>query len=81
MNSLPLSHVALVIRTDFSDHHVWEAIAEAIIQPTEEDFRAHVEFVDDDAYRGLTVEQLLDILPNGEARVLHGRRQHRRPRA
>ena len=69
MKPLPLSRVALVIRTDFSDDQVWEAIAEAVVEPTEEDFRAYVEFVDDDAYRGLTVEQLLDLLPNGEARA------------
>ena len=65
MNPLPLSRVALVIRTDFSDHQAWEAI----VEPTEEDFCARVEFVDDDVYRSPTVEQLLDLLPNGEARA------------
>lgn len=69
MNPLPLSRVALVIRTDFSDQEMWEAIGAAIIRPTEEDFRAHVEFVDDGAYRGLTAGQLLDLLPDGDARA------------
>ncbi|GAB3886772.1 DUF6924 domain-containing protein [Kibdelosporangium lantanae] len=66
--NLPRSRVALVIRTDFSDQRTWEAIAAAIIQPTEEDFRAHVEFVDDNAYRGLAVEQWLDLVPDGDTR-------------
>jgi uncharacterized protein DUF6924 len=69
MNPLPLSRVALVIRTDFSDQQTWEAIGAAIVQPTQEDFRAHVEFVDDNAYRGLTTEQLLDLLPDGDVRA------------
>ncbi|MEV4320287.1 hypothetical protein [Actinocrispum sp. NPDC049592] len=69
MNPLPLSRVALVIRTDFSDQQTWEAIRAAISEPTQEDFRAHVEFVDDDAYRGLTTEQLLDLLPDSDTRA------------
>jgi hypothetical protein len=67
--TLPLSRVALVVRTDFSDQRTWEAIGAAITEPTEEDFRATVEFVDDDAYRGLTPEQLLDLLPDGDTRA------------
>ena len=69
MNPLPLSRVALVIRTDFSDQQMWETIGTAITQPTDDDFRANVEFVDDAAYRGLTAAQLLDLLPDGDMRA------------
>jgi len=68
MKPLPQSQAALVVRTDFSDHETWEAIGAAILQLTEEGFGAQVEFVDDAAYRGLTMEQLLDLVPEGEER-------------
>jgi hypothetical protein len=68
MKPLPQSQAALVIRTDFSDHQAWEAIGAAILQLTEEGFGAQVEFVDDAAYRGLTKEQLLDLVPEGDER-------------
>ncbi|REH46124.1 hypothetical protein BCF44_107257 [Kutzneria buriramensis] len=66
MKPLPLGRVALVIRTDFSDQQTWDTIGAAIVQPTEEGFIAHVEFVDDSAYRGLTTKQLLDLLPEDD---------------
>jgi hypothetical protein len=68
MKLLPQSQAALVIRTDFSDHQAWEAIGAAILQLTEEGFGAQVEFVDDAAYRGVTKEQLLDLVPDGDER-------------
>jgi hypothetical protein len=68
MKSLPQSQAALVIRTDLSDHEAWEAIGAAILQLTEEGFGAQVEFVDDAAYRGLTKEQLLNLVPEGDQR-------------
>jgi hypothetical protein len=68
MKPLPQSQAALVIRTDFSNHEAWEAIGAAILQITEEGFGAHVEFVDDVAYRGATKEQLLDLVPEGDER-------------
>jgi hypothetical protein len=68
MRPLPRSQAALVIRTDFSDHAAWEAIGAAILQLTKEGFGAQVEFVDDAAYRDLTKEQLLNLVPEGEER-------------
>jgi hypothetical protein len=62
MNPLQHSRGALVVRTDFSDHQTWEAIGATIREPTEEDFRASVELVDDLGYRGLSKEQLLDLV-------------------
>lgn len=71
MKPLPHSQTALtalVVRTDFSDDEVWEAIGAAILQLTEEGFGAQVEFVDDAMYRGVTKEQLLDLFPEGDRR-------------
>ena len=68
MKPLPQGQAALVIRTDFSDDGAWEAIGAAILQLTEEGFGAQVEFVDDAAYRGVTKEQLLNLVPDGDQR-------------
>lgn len=68
MKPLPPGDVALVIRTDYSDQQTWEAIGVAIEEPTEEDFVANVELMDDAAYRDLTAEQLLDLFPEGDNR-------------
>ena len=35
---LPYRRIALVVRTDFSDDQTWEALGEAIREPTPEDF-------------------------------------------
>jgi len=53
---LPRSDQALVIRTDFSDDAAWNTVVAAIQQPVE-GFFAYVDFVDDAAFSGLTVEQ------------------------
>jgi hypothetical protein len=68
MKPLPQSQAALVVRTDFSNDEVWEAIGAAILQLTEEGFGAQVEFVDDATYRGVAKEQLLDLFPEGDRR-------------
>lgn len=68
MKPLPYRGVALVVRTDFSDDQVWEAIGVAIREPTAEGWGAGVELVDDVAFRDLTKEQLLGLLPEGDRR-------------
>ena len=60
MKPLPRSDMALVIRTDFSDDAAWNAVVAAIRQPVE-GFFAYVEFVDDRAFKDLTVEQLVRL--------------------
>ena len=60
MKPLPRSDMALVIRTDFSDDAAWHAVVAAIRQPVE-GFFAYVEFVDDPAFKDLTVEQLVAL--------------------
>jgi hypothetical protein len=62
MKLLPRTEAALVLRTDFSDQAAWEVIRAEIRRPVDF-FIAHLEFVDDEAYRELTKEQLLRLVP------------------
>ncbi|SFF14536.1 hypothetical protein SAMN05421541_106381 [Actinoplanes philippinensis] len=58
------SDVSLVVRTDFAHLQEWVEIQAAIVEPqTEEGFTAFVEFVDDRAYEGITLSQLLELVP------------------
>jgi hypothetical protein len=64
---IPLKHIpdtqnALVLRTDFSEESVWELICAAIQEPVG-DFQAYVEFLSDPTYSGLTLEQLMELVP------------------
>ena len=52
---------SLVVRTDFSDDTQWAEVRRAIARPAM--FQANVMFVDDRQYDGLTVERLLELLP------------------
>lgn len=61
MKQLPKTENSLVLRTDFSDETVWNAIRAAIQQPVGE-FRAFVDFLDDRQYEGLTIDQLLALV-------------------
>ncbi|WP_433292913.1 DUF6924 domain-containing protein [Pseudonocardia sp. CA-142604] len=58
------SGCALLIRTDFSNGRSWDALCEGVRTPSEDDFLATVDIVDDEAYRGLTATQLRGLLPN-----------------
>jgi hypothetical protein len=58
------SGTSLVIRADFGHPQAWEEVRAAIAEPqTEDEFVAHVQFVDDRAYEGLTATQLLAMAP------------------
>jgi hypothetical protein len=57
------SGCALLIRTDFSNDRSWEALCEGVRTPSEDDFLAVVDIVDDEAYRDLTAAQLRDLVP------------------
>lgn len=66
------SLTSLVVRTDYTDDAAWSAVSSAINAPVgvdhetgEFDFKAHVEFADDRRYQGLTVDQLLALVPEG----------------
>jgi hypothetical protein len=63
MPQLPITRASPVLRTDFSDQAGWEAICAEIQRPSPEGFEAHVEFIDDRAFDGLEVRQLLAAVP------------------
>lgn len=67
-------------RPGLSDQRTWEAIAEAVIQPAEDDVCAHVEFVDDGDDRGLALEPPLGLLPDGDMCAFFMVVRHHRPR-
>ena len=62
MKPIPQTENALVLRTDFSDQAAWTAICETILKPVGIfRFRANVEFLDDAAYAGISMDQLLTL--------------------
>jgi Domain of unknown function (DUF6924) len=63
MPALPKTADTPVLRTDFSDQTAWEALLTAIATPDEDEFMAYVEYVEDPAYRDLTSEQALALVP------------------
>jgi hypothetical protein len=66
MKQLPETEDALVLRTDFSDDGVWEAVCQEIHRPVEPfGFMANVDCVSDLAFSGLDKEQLLARVPAG----------------
>jgi hypothetical protein len=57
-----------VIRTDFEDQKAWKTICKLIRAPVPafgDAFYAYVQFLDDEAFRGLSAEELLDCVPSG----------------
>ena len=66
---LPTSDNSLLLRTDFSDDAAWAALCEAVRVPSEEGFQAHLDCISDPVYDGLTVEQLVKLVPKGGDRA------------
>jgi hypothetical protein len=62
MRRLPESKDPLVVRIDFSDQAAWEGICAEIQKPVG-GFYAYVEFLDEPAYKDMTKEQLLQLVP------------------
>ncbi|MBH0776013.1 DUF6924 domain-containing protein [Nocardia bovistercoris] len=54
-----------VIRTDYSNPARWDEMCRVATTPNEEECAAYVEFLEDRAYRDLTLEQVLDLIPEG----------------
>lgn len=64
MKPIPKTKNTPVLRTDFSDETSWELLSTAILQPESfEDFQPNVDFICDPDYDGLTVEQMLLLIP------------------
>ncbi|NJQ16844.1 DUF6924 domain-containing protein [Streptomyces bohaiensis] len=65
--TLPVTEEVPLIRTDFSDDGVWEAVRDAVLAPHPqgdgEVFRAEVEPVDDRRFAGLTAAELVARIP------------------
>jgi hypothetical protein len=62
--TIPNTENALVLRTDFSDQAAWDKICQRIRKPVGLlRFRANIEFLDNPAYEGISLEQLLAQLP------------------
>jgi hypothetical protein len=53
---------ALILRTDFSDLAGWEAVQSAVNHPVSI-FKAFVEFLSDPEFEGMTILQLLRLVP------------------
>ena len=60
--NIPSSENAPLIRTDFSNQSAWKKLKIAVSQPGDP-FIFGMEIVDDRANSGVTVEQLMDALP------------------
>ncbi|WP_433341645.1 DUF6924 domain-containing protein [Micromonospora sp. CA-111912] len=58
MLTLPDTPCALVLRTDFSDERVWDAVRAASIVPSVDGFGASLSFVSDPAFADLAPEQV-----------------------
>ncbi|AXK35241.1 hypothetical protein DVA86_23980 [Streptomyces armeniacus] len=64
MNRIPSHDFPLAIRTDFSDDEAWDAFVAAMDEPDGgDDSVADVELFDDPAYRDLTSDELMQLLP------------------
>jgi hypothetical protein len=64
MKSLPQTDDTLLIRTDYSDEAAWQALRKEVTDPDDYEFLANVHIIDDPAYRDLTTEQLLPLVPD-----------------
>lgn len=65
MAELPETRSVPVVRTDFTDDAAWERIREKITEPTEDDFGADVDFVEDRALTGLDEAAIVVGYPRG----------------
>jgi hypothetical protein len=59
-----MSHIgptgnAVVVRTDFSSPQCWLKVCQEMLAESDEGFRAYVEIIDDEAFDGYDVDQVL----------------------
>jgi hypothetical protein len=60
---------SLVIRTDFTDDLVWQAVRAGLTAPSGE-FQANLDFVDDRRYENLTIDRLLALTEGSDLTFL-----------
>lgn len=65
MKTLPTTSASPLLRTDFTDDAAWNTICKDIKTPGLEGFRAEVEAIDDKAFEGIGVQQILEAVPEG----------------
>ncbi|MGC4991934.1 DUF6924 domain-containing protein [Nocardia salmonicida] len=53
-----------VFRTDYSNPVRWNQMCRVVTTPNQQECAAYVEFLEDRAYRDLTLEQVLDLVPD-----------------
>jgi hypothetical protein len=63
MTSLPPRSV--LVRTWFGGSEAWELLIRQVQTPSEEDFLAYVDFINNLAFEGMTVAELKSRQPNG----------------
>ena len=64
MKALPLTENPLILRTDFSNDGIWQAICADILKPVAIfRFGANVNFLDDIEYAAIDKQQLLKLVP------------------
>ncbi|MBO0694164.1 MAG: hypothetical protein J2P58_14765 [Acidimicrobiaceae bacterium] len=65
MIELPGTLQVPVVRTDYSSDAAWQWICEQIASPTDEGFKANVEFVEDRSLEGLVERAIVEAIPRG----------------
>ncbi|WP_406407536.1 DUF6924 domain-containing protein [Streptomyces sp. NBC_01643] len=54
---------ALVVRTDYQDDQAWQHVVAALMEPSgDRQYEAHVHFIDDPAWAGATVDEVLTVV-------------------
>ena len=60
MKKIQQGENAIVLRTDYSNQEVWEAVRTAMLAPSPDDgFQAYVDIVEDPAYQDMTIKEVL----------------------
>jgi Domain of unknown function (DUF6924) len=66
LKKLPITPNPPVLRTDFSNPSAWGSVCALIREPSPEfGFQAHVDFVDDAQFEGVTASRALELIPEG----------------
>jgi hypothetical protein len=67
---LPRTQCTPLVRTGFADPAAWQAVRTVVETPNEDEFLAHVDYIDDPAYRDRPPERILELTPDGHPIVI-----------